>query len=167
MITLNDPSWKEFEGGYRFPYDASKPLQKLEATEDETAINEVFIELWEELHHQGDVGLASYYAVPHLIRIAKEKKILNYNIFGLIAVIETERHDNNPKIPVDLEGDYIKAIKEGIPELVSMIIQRNWDITLSSSVMAALAVAKGHIELAKAILKMEDIDVINEFLESY
>jgi hypothetical protein len=92
---------------------------------------------------------------------------VNYDIFRLITVIETERHDNNPKIPVDLEDDYMKAIKEGIPELASMIIQTNWDITLSSSVMAALTVAKGHIELARAILKMEDMDIINEFLETY
>ncbi|MDB5223458.1 MAG: hypothetical protein JWN83_2125 [Chitinophagaceae bacterium] len=30
MIDLTDKKWKEFEGGYKIPYDASVPLKKLE-----------------------------------------------------------------------------------------------------------------------------------------
>lgn len=40
-------------GGYRIPYDASAPLIQLEAG------RHVWDELWNELHHQGDVGDAS------------------------------------------------------------------------------------------------------------
>jgi len=75
MIELNDNRWKEFDGGYRMPYDASVPLKRLEEATSTEEINSVFAELWSELHHQGDVGLVSYYSVPHLIRIAKEEVI--------------------------------------------------------------------------------------------
>jgi hypothetical protein len=167
MIQLNDERWKEFEGGYRMPYDASVALKKLEAAESKEEIDEIFKELWNELHHQGDVGLASYFSLPHIIRISKEKKLVDYNVFGFIAVIETERHDNNPKLPPEFEEEYLQAIREGVPDLVKIIIQDSWDATLSSTVMAALAAIKGHIEMAKAILKMEDADIINEFLENY
>ena len=149
------------------PYDASIALKKMEAVESNKEIDEIFKELWNELHHQGDVGLASYFSLPHLIRISKEKKLVDYNVFGLVAVIETERHDNNPKLPSEFEAEYLQTIREGVPDLVKLIIQNNWDATLSSTVMAALAAVKGHIEMAKAILKMEDSDLITEFLENY
>jgi hypothetical protein len=167
MILLDDPIWKELEGGYRKPYDASIALRKLETAETSNAIDEVFKEFWQELHHQGDVGSASYYSVPQIIRIAKKKKILHFNVFGLIAVIEIERHSNNPKLPSEFEQEYLQAIREGIPDLISMILKDSWDITLSSTAMAALAVSKGHNDMAKAILKMEDTDIIKEFLEIY
>ena len=167
MIQLNDPGWKEFEGGYRMPYDASIALKKLAAAESKKEIDEIFKELRNELHHQGDVGLASYFSLPHIIQISKEKKFADYNVFGLVTVIETERHNNNPKLPPEYETEYLKALREGVPDLVNMIIQDDWDTTLSSTVMAALAATKGHIEMAKAILKMEDADIVTEFLEDY
>jgi hypothetical protein len=47
MLSLTDPIWRELEGGYRMPYDASKALAQMEGGES------VWEELWEELHHQG------------------------------------------------------------------------------------------------------------------
>ena len=112
MLSLNDKKWKEFDGGYRTPYDASLPLKRLEQAASTDEIKSVFTELWNELHHQGDVGLASYYSIPHLIRIAKEKKIYDYNAFGLVATIEIERHSNNPKLPSDFEEEYFYSIQK-------------------------------------------------------
>jgi hypothetical protein len=124
-------------------------------------------ELWNELHHQGDVGLASYLSVPHIIRISKEKRLLNYNIFGLISTIEIERHDGNPKLPAEFEDSYFDSLKNGIPELVEMCLNDNWDLTLTSTILSVLAISKGHIEMAKAISKMDDQDVTSEFLENF
>ena len=63
-MTLNDNLWKELQGGYRMDYDASVPLRQLEQTTDKKYMDE----LWIELHHQGDVGLASYLSLPQLVR---------------------------------------------------------------------------------------------------
>ncbi len=167
MIPLNDARWKDFEGGYRMPYDASVALIKFEAAEDKAEVYKIFKELWNELHHQGDVGLASYFSLPHILRISKEKRFVDFNVFGLVAVIETERHNGNPALPVEYEEQYSEEIKQGTINLINIIIQDNWDITLSSTAMAALAAVKGHIDMAKAILKMEDSDTIEEFLENY
>lgn len=167
MIQLNDSRWKEFEGGYRTPYDASIALKKLAEAENKKEADEIFKELWDELHHQGDVGLASYFSLPHIIQISKEKKFIDYNVFGLVAVIETERHTDNPIIPTEFETDYLQEIRTGIIDLAVTIIQDNWDATLASTVMAALAAVKGHTEMAKAISKMEDSSIVNEFLEKY
>ena len=166
MIELNDKRWKKFEGGYRTPYDASVPLKKLEQSTTSQEIDLIFKELWEELHHQGDVGLASYFAVPHLIRIAKEKKIINYNIFGLITTIEIERHKNNPPLPEEFESSYLQSLKVELPELIKLSITNDWDSDLTITILSALAVSKGQTKLAEAITKMDD-DVLTEFLENF
>src|SRR5258705_6535681 len=167
MIPLNDSKWKEFEGGYRIPEDASIPLKKLEEATTSQEIGLIFFELWNELHHQGDVGLASYFSVPHIIRIAKEKKLYNWNVFGLVATIEIERHLNNPKLAKEFEQAYLHSIQEELPELIKQMMTDKRDAGLTSGVLSALAVSKGHIEMADAILKMEDQDLIKEFLENY
>lgn len=167
MLPLEDPKWSSFEGGYRIPYDASIPLLRLEKASSAEEINSLYAELWQELHHQGDVGLASYFAVPHLIRIAKEKRLLDYNMFGLIATIEIERRSDNPELPEEYRELYLDSIRKGIPELVKLCLEDNWDLTLSSAILSALAVSKGQIELGQVITKMEDMDLAREFLENY
>jgi hypothetical protein len=167
MIQLTDLRWKEFEGGYRMPYDASVPLMRMEKALTSDEIDAIFAELWNELHHQGDVGLASYFAVPHLIRIAKAKELFNFNVFGLIATIEIERHRDNPPLPKEFEAEYLQALSDGIADLVKMGLAKEWDLTLASTILSALAVSKGHIMMGNAISKMEDEKLTNEFLENY
>lgn len=167
MLDLNNNKWKELEGGYRIPYDASLPLKKLEQATTSEEIDAVFSELWDELHHQGDVGLASYFAVPHIIRIAKEKKLYTYNVFGLVATIEIERHGDNPKLPEEFETSYLHSIQQELTELIKQTLTEPWDTTLTATILAALAVSKGNIKMANAILKMEDEDLVKEFLENY
>jgi hypothetical protein len=167
MIPLNDSLWKELEGGYRIPYDASIALKKLEQAATSEEIDLIFSELWNELHHQGDVGLASYYSVPHIIRIANEKKLFTYNVFGLVATIEIERHTDNPKLPKEFEEIYLSSIQKELPKLIKEIITDTWDTTLTATVFSALAVSKGNIQMAEAILKMEDDDLLKDFLENY
>lgn len=86
MPALDDPGWQQLHGGYRRPYDVSPVLVRLAAGED------TWPELWENLHHQGDVGEASYAAVPHLVRIVKDSGRRDWNLYGLVALIEIERH---------------------------------------------------------------------------
>lgn len=167
MIPLNDSRWAVFDGGYRIPYDASIPLTQLETAATEEEIKAVFTELWNELHHQGDVGLASYFSVPHLIRIAKEKKLFDYNVPGLVTTIEIERHNDNPKLPGEFEEAYLFSIHNELPDLVSQMMKTGWDTTLTATALAALAVSKGHIQMADAILKLEDQSTLHEFLENY
>ena len=72
-MKLTDKIWSEFEGGYKVPFDVSVPLRELEQTNDPETIQEIWKILWDELHHQGDVGIASYLAVPQLVTIGKLK----------------------------------------------------------------------------------------------
>lgn len=103
MPDLDDPLWQTLEGGYRQPYDAAPALKALEAGED------AWDELWQELHHQGDVGPASYAAVTQLARIAARGP-RDWNFYALAATVEIERHrKTNPDVPSWLAADYSAA----------------------------------------------------------
>lgn len=167
MIKLDDIRWKEFDGGYRIAYDASVPLKRLEQATSPEEIDTIFAELWRELHHQGDVGLASYFSVPHILRIATEKEIFNFNVFGLVSTIEIERHKNNPLLPTEFEAEYLQSLRDSISALVKIGLHKPWDLTLAATVLTALAVSKGHLPMAHAISKMEDEQLTEEFLENY
>jgi hypothetical protein len=165
-LTLEDNIWKELNGGYKLRYDATAPLKQLENTDDKKEIYRIFDELWNELHHQGDVGVASYLAVPQLVRIAKQKRLFDWNILALCSTIEQQRHlGTNPLLPTEFREYY----EEGLLELKAFIIDNlnsvKDEITLRSA-LSALAVCNGEIKLSKAIIKLSD-DVLNEFLEQF
>ncbi|TFF40798.1 hypothetical protein [Mucilaginibacter psychrotolerans] len=167
FLGLNDPRWEELEGGYRgVCYDASKALKRLEAACNVYQTQEIYLELWVELHHQGDVGIASYYAVPHMVRIAKENGIIDWNVLGLVSLIEIQRHKDNPTIPKALYTTYQNTLSE-LSGIAASILSENWDLSTASAALTAIAIAKGHIKLGNAIQNLDSEDQIDEFLDQY
>src|SRR5688572_4360917 len=128
-MDLTNKIWKELEGGYKTPYDVSIPLRELEQTDESEAITNIWAELWDNLHHQGDVGLASYLAVPHLVEIARSKQLFDWNRLGLCCVIEQQRHlGNNPVLPAEFL-DYYNHGLEDLKQFVLDNIHKEWDDT--------------------------------------
>jgi hypothetical protein len=56
----------------------------------------VWDELCNELHHQGDVGLASYAAIPQLVRISEERR--GFGAILVIAVLTNSTTIGEPAI---------------------------------------------------------------------
>src|SRR5688500_1463687 len=97
MLSLDDPRWRTLHGGYRLLYDPTPALRRL-AAEWENA--PAWEELWNELHHQGDVGEASYAALTVIAELARAVASRGWNVYALAATIETERHaQRNPSLP--------------------------------------------------------------------
>jgi len=166
MITLDDPIWRTLEGGYKILYDASIPLRKLQQTNDIKVIQEVWTELWDELHHQGDVGIASYLAVPQLARIGVNKDLYNWNLLGICSVIEQQRHmGDNPQLPEEYQDYYNDGIQV-LKQFIVANINRETDETTFRVALSTLAVCNGQIKLSKAISELED-DVLEEFLKQF
>ncbi len=164
-MTLDDPIWSNLEGGYREKYDASIALKKLELVTDKIEISDIISELWNELHHQGDVGLVSYIALPQIIRIARQKDLFDANLLGLCIVIEQQRIlGSNPPIPNEFEMYYQQGLDELYHYLLSYL-KRDLDTSSFVYAIAALATCKGHTKLGKAIMEMSDTDTLNEVLE--
>ena len=140
MLKLDDPRWSEMEGGYRIPFDPRPLFGKLQANHD---VEAVWNELWNELHHQGDVGEASYAAVPHLVRIHRERGVPDWNTYALVATIELARDSaGNPSMPDSLKPGYDNAIQE-LADLGRVELSRVKDDENVRSILAILAISKG------------------------
>jgi hypothetical protein len=160
MLPIDDPRWNELAGGYKSPYDPSDALRRLERGED------AWDELWEELHHQGDVGEASYATVPHLVRIAKTLARRDWNFYGLVSTIEVERHrKSNPVVPEWLVPGYKEAMK-GILELALGDLLGATDRATILNIMGAIALAKGYVTLGALISHSDDSEIV-EVLDQY
>lgn len=153
-MDLDDPQWSHLHGGYRVPYDPRNAFLALEQA-DETA--STWEELWTELYHQGDVGEASYAAVPHLVRIHAARGIADWNTYALVASIEDARRSgHNPELPANLRDAYEAAwrelVKLGLRELEAVD-----EPTLVSSIIGVIAIGKGQFTLGRlAITFTED-----------
>jgi hypothetical protein len=125
---------------------------------------DVWDELWNELHHQGDVGVASYAAVPQLVRIAGGAAHRDWNFYGLIATIEVERHrKGNPAIPSWLKADYDSALATASAfALADMGLKT--DSATTQAILSVLALAKGELKLG-AMLSGLDASELDEWLE--
>jgi hypothetical protein len=100
-------------------------------------------ELWNELHHQGDVGEASYASVPHLVEIHRKSGVVGWNTYAIVAVIELARENgNNPGVPHWLEEDYLRAIRE-LAEIGAAEIWHTEEPEAVRAILSVLAIAKG------------------------
>ena len=166
-MNLDNNIWSTLEGAYKIPYDVSLPLKRLQLTNDNSEINQLFDELWENLHHQGDVGIASYMAIPQLVTIYIDRLSLDWNYLSLCVTIEHCRLNiKNPDLPEEFKNYYFNGLKR-LEEYLLMNFKKIKDpitLRLALSVFASL---NGQAELAKAIEKMDDKEVIQEYLKNY
>jgi hypothetical protein len=150
MLSLDDSRWDGLTGGYRSPFDPRPLLAKLE-TESDTAI--VWHELWDELHHQGDVGEASYAAVPHIVSIYRKRRAADWNTYAIVAVIELARTEGkNPAVPEWLASDYFQAIQE-LAETGSVEVLRTEEQEAIGAMLGIIAIAKGLRKHARFLVK--------------
>lgn len=152
MLPLDDPRWQCYLGGYRAPYDASPALRQLLADGPD---DELWEELWNQLHHQGDLHQASYAAVPWLVEFIRRSPSLDWNAVGLIATIELERdqHDN-PEVASELSVGYDAAI-QSLPEVLGTHPDKSWGEFVVGPAMACIAMARGQRWFARAYFELD------------
>jgi hypothetical protein len=166
VMDLQDPIWATLNGGYKMPYDVSRPLRKLQGAESRKEMQIIFDELWENLHHQGDVGLASYLAVPQLISICIHKKSLDWNFIGLCVLIENCRvDDRNPELPKEYDEAYFGSLTQ-FEKYLLLNFKNIVDRTALRLTLALLATINGQPGLGKA-LEILDEGALEEFLKQF
>lgn len=130
-------------GGYKIPYDPGPALDRL-GSERSSALDE----LWENLCYQGDVGSASYAAVPKLVEAGE---------LTLVAAIEVARHEpHNPEIPSSLLADYEQALIRSLELIPSTEEQCQSYYVIHASV-------RGQRRLAKALNLMSVDEILEQF----
>jgi hypothetical protein len=153
VFAFDDPRWAELHGGYRIPYDPRNALRSLAEGRN---VDAAWKELWNELHHQGDVGEASYAAVPELVRVHAERGIADGNTYALVAIIEDARQNpKNPELPSWLKDSYTDALNR-LAVLGLHDFRAATDETLVVSIIAVLAMAKGQSLLGRLAIYFTD-----------
>ena len=100
-------------------------------------------ELWEDLHHQGEVGDASYAAVPFLVRIYQERGAIDWNTYAIVAIIELARTEGkNPDVPEWIAEDYFQAIRK-LAEIGAKEVMQAEAADDVSAILGVVAIEKG------------------------
>ena len=163
MLSLEDSRWSALHGGYRLPYDARTALRRLSVRWTDQA---AWDELWNELHHQGDVGEASYAAVGVLAELARTASSRDWNVYALAATIETERHAReNPPLPQWMTADYDQAWVV-LTELAIRDLQLANDHSLIRSALAVVALGRGDVKLGAFLGNIDDSE-LDEYLDQH
>jgi hypothetical protein len=165
-MDLDNRIWATLNGGYKIPYNASRPLKKLRDATRQEDLEDIFTELWDNLHHQGDVGIASYVAVPQLVSICISKKSLDWNFIGLCSLIENCRlNGHNPELPNEYQDDYFQSLNE-FERYLLLNFKGITDQTALRLTLALLATVNGQPGLGRAI-EILDEDLLPEFLQQH
>jgi hypothetical protein len=149
----DDDFWGSLRGGRGEPYDPRPALTALEDGDAEDAWDE----LWDNLQHQGDIGLASYAAVPEIVRLIASAPSADGRAYGLLAVIE-EGHlrgwPSSPAMPEWLKDDYQAAWRAVLGPALRDLATATSDDDVRT-ILAVLAFSKGQPRLGLIAMKSE------------
>ena len=140
MLSLDDKRWASLKGGYRVVFDP-RPLFGALKSKESTA--NAWEELWQNLHHQGDVGEASYAAIPHLVEIYRNSSKVDWNIYGIAAIIDLARtQGKNPKVPDFLQVAYFHSLQQ-LAQIGAKQIQQANDPDTVRAILSVIALSRG------------------------
>jgi hypothetical protein len=108
------------------------------------------------LHHQGDVGVASYAAVVEFVPIMRQFDQPDWNGFALAAVVEESRLNGaNPNVPEWLAAQYTAAWGD-LRNIALERFELANSIPLINSLLAVLAFAKQRPAIGTFALLTDD-----------
>jgi hypothetical protein len=156
MLAYDDSHWHGLLGGYRTSYDPRTVLRRLDS---EGGADPSWKELWDELHHQGDVDVASYAALVVLADIQRRRCDLGWNLYALVGTIEMERHRRgNPEVPLWLRHEYDNAWQV-LRACALADLDRSEEPVLVQSALAVVALSRGLHESAAILLTFDESEV--------
>ena len=164
MLSLESPRWSELRHAYGSAPDIPPLLRRLESFPSSSGDQEPWFSLWSALTHQGDVYSASFAAVPHVVSyLAADPNRADYSYFHFPAWVEVCRQKQNIVVPTELDLAYRDALAK-LPTLAATAAEREWDESMLSCALAAIAAAKGFGTVAEAILEINS-EVAQDFLK--
>jgi hypothetical protein len=165
LLDLNNPRWSELQHAYGNSSNIPELLRQLAHFPGESSSQEdPWLTLWSSLYHQDDIYSASFAAVPHIIEtLSTNSAAATLSFFLLPASIEIVRFTAEIDIPPDLERDYFFALSR-YPQLAYAASNPDWDQSICTAALAAIAVATGNHSVAQLLLQTEP-DAIPEVIE--
>lgn len=145
---MTEVPWAELQGGYRVPFDPRPAIARIAAGGD-------WDELWEELHHQGDVDTASYAALPLIADLTAASHRLDWNPYALALTIEEARtNGGNPPLPDWASTSYTAGWKSLVDTGLAVLADAENEL-LVTSIVAVIALHKRLPLLARFAMQSE------------
>lgn len=145
------------------PFDPRPALLRLQTDGNDAKAWE---ELWQNLHHQGDVDEASYASIVELTRIHESTRLATANLFALVATIEVERHRRaNPPLPEWLKADYQDAWRK-LRGAALRELEENSAPDALQYAAAVVLLSKGLDQLG-ALVWYQDASTLQEYLDDH
>src|SRR5947207_8035744 len=154
MLDLNDPRWPSLQAGYRQAIDIRPLLVRLENAKDPQP---VWDELWQELYHQGDIGEASMIAVPHLLRIHRQRGTVDWNTYALAASIELARRSGKNRDVPNWAREAYQASLLALAQLGLQQLPIASDSETIRSVLAPVATFYGARGQGRLLVDLSDV----------
>jgi len=157
MLDLDDDRWETFTAGYRIPVDLRPLLAGLESEKDRTS---AWADLWHELYHQGDVGVGSFVAIPHIVRIYRNDARCDWNVYALVATIELARAvGDNPDVPGWARQSYDDALRD-LAHLALAELPQTPDQITTRAILGLLAVVHGARTYGRILAEFSEDEVL-------
>jgi hypothetical protein len=157
MLSFDDRRWEGLKAGYRISVDLRPLLRALEAGDD---VESAWEGLWQELHHQGDVGEGSFVAVPHLVRIHRLRGVADWNTYAVVTTVELARSvRGNPDVPNWARESYDDALRE-LGRLGLADLPRAQDKEAVRSILGFLAVLHGCRTYGRLLSEFSEDEVL-------
>lgn len=141
----------ELLDAYGEPFDPRPVIARWRLGEQEVAAQE----LWVRLYHQGDVGSASFAAIPDLVELIATSSKLDWNAYAMLASVEEARTIGGVLVPSSLADAYSAAWAK-VQSFALQHLADAADDELVRSLLAVIAHAKGQHSLAAIALCTED-----------
>lgn len=141
----------ELLDAYGEPFDPRPVIARWRLGEEDGPTQE----LWERLYHQGEVGSASFAAIPDLVELIASSTQPDWNAYAILASVEEARTIGDAMIPLSLADAYAEAWTTAQSLALQHLAHASED-KLVCSLLAVIAHAKGQHSLAAIALCTED-----------
>lgn len=158
----NEVGWGELRGGYGQVVDPRPIVARLAAPDTRELGWEL---VWNDLHHQGDVGGASYAAVVLMARLASSGVDLGWQFLAFVATVERCRFGKgNEEMPDWLASAYSDAWRTAFESAVRVLEAGSDDLAMRCA-LSVLAMATRQYKLGVLLLEM-DVHEVDDWLET-
>lgn len=149
---LEEIDWSRLTDASGQSYDPRPALEAIRTGAEQAGYDE----LWERVHHQGDVGTAAYAIVPDLVLLMTEAPSPDWRAYALIATAEEARCTHQePSVPDFLEPSYRAAMRDVVSPALRHLQDATHDLDVRSA-LSVLAYAKDQPTIGAIALWTDD-----------